>query len=262
MVRFSKASFGSQLTTPTQRLNHMRFHKEWAIVSAMRGLVVLLGHDSRKYILRTSALFQSLRSVVNRLSNSSRFPPQQYKTIRMQQVMITTVIRPVIAQQLILCSSIHVSFSYSAPESHSDFGRCCLSYQCRRCQGSRCTWDVLSVHRYSFKTGLGRPLMCFLLSKSQSITKRFQIRAWLTVPRIFSLLSSWFFSFCCSQKYCVSMCLMAPLPLQRASPRAAAASCPDSYVTLVSQFSYRVGQPDGHTRTAYHAVVLRFRAAQ
>ena len=47
----------------------------------------------------------------------------------------------------------------------------------------------------------------------------------LTVPRIFSLLSSWFFLLCCSHKYFGSMCLMAPLPLKRASPRAAAA-CP------------------------------------
>ena len=46
----------------------------------MRGLAVLRDHDSRKYILRTSAHFQRLRSTVNRLSNSSRFPPQQYQT--------------------------------------------------------------------------------------------------------------------------------------------------------------------------------------
>ena len=54
--------------------------KEWAIVSAMRGPAVLRDHDSRWYIFRTSALFQRLRSTVNRVSNSSRFPPQQYQT--------------------------------------------------------------------------------------------------------------------------------------------------------------------------------------
>ena len=40
------------------------------------------GLDPRWHILRTSALFQGLRSTVNRLSNSSRFPPQQYQTDR------------------------------------------------------------------------------------------------------------------------------------------------------------------------------------
>ena len=38
--------------------------------------------------------------------------------------------------------------------------------------------------------------------------------------------------------------------------------CPDSYVSIVSQLSWSVGQPGGFTRTAYHAKVLRLRAAQ
>ena len=39
------------------------------------------------------------------------------------------------------------------------------------------------------------------------------------------------------------MCLTAPFALRRASPRAAAAIRPDSYVSLVSQLSYCIGQP-------------------
>ena len=43
----------------------------------------------------------------------------------MQQVMITTAIHPDIAQQLILCSSIHVS--YSAPDGTAiSLGAACL----------------------------------------------------------------------------------------------------------------------------------------
>ena len=37
---------------------------------------------------------------------------------------------------------------------------------------------------------------------------------------------------------------------------------PDSHVSFVSHLSFRVSQLDGFTRTAYHAVALRFRAAQ
>ena len=61
--------------TTTQRLNYVRFQKEWTIVSAMRGLGVLRVHDPRRDVLSAPALSQRLRSIVNRLSDSSRFPP-------------------------------------------------------------------------------------------------------------------------------------------------------------------------------------------
>ena len=104
----------------------------------------------------------------------------------------------------------------------------------------------------SFGAELGLPPRCLMFNNSHSIIKHFPSRcfviksAGLTVPQIFSILSSWFFSFCSSQKYFVSMCLMAPLPLRKASP--SRCICPDSHVSLVSKLSYRVGQPDGLTR--------------
>ena len=123
-------------TTPTQRLNHMRFHKEWAIVSAMRGLVVLLDHDSRKYILRTSALF---RSFSFRCQSSQQL--FQISTTAVQDHQDATSHdnygypsshRPTIDSVFIDSRCVFVFGS----RSHSDFGRGCLSYQCHRCEGS------------------------------------------------------------------------------------------------------------------------------
>ena len=88
--------------------------------------------------------------------------------------------------------------------------------------------------------------MCFMLNRSPSVVIRlpsscFAITsAGLTL--IFSIRSFWFFSFCCSQKHWVSMCMMAPLRLGRASLRAAAvsvqirtrASCPNSRTVLAN----------------------------
>ena len=89
---------------------------------------------------------------------------------------------------------------------------------------------MYSVSIFNFGTELGRPSICLMFNSSHNVTRRFPSRcfviktAGLTEPRIFSILSSWFFSFCCSHKYFVSMCLIVPLPLRRANPRAAAAS--------------------------------------
>ena len=90
--------------------------------------------------------------------------------------------------------------------------------------------EMYSVSIVSFGAELGWPSIRLMFNSSHNITKRFPSRcfdiksAGLTVPRIFSILSSWFFSFSCGQKYFVSVCLIAPLPLRRASPHAAAAS--------------------------------------
>ena len=82
---------------PTQRLNHRVFKKERAIISAMRGLAVLRDHDSRKYALRTSALFQSLRlSIVS--ATPVNFHHSSTRPIKMQQAMTTTVIHPATTQ--------------------------------------------------------------------------------------------------------------------------------------------------------------------
>ena len=69
------------------------------------------------------------------------------------------------------------------------------------------------------------------------------------------MLRSCFFSFCCSQKFCVHVFDGAALAAE-SQPACCCSIRPDSYVRLVSQLSYRVRQPDGLTRTAYHAVVF------
>ena len=82
---------------------------------------------------------------------------------------------------------------------------------------------MYSASIVSFGDELGRPSIRLMFNSSHNITKRFPSRcfviksAGLTVPRIFSILSSWFFSFSCSENYFVSTCLIAPLPLRRAS---------------------------------------------
>ena len=67
--------------------------------------------------------------------------------------------------------------------------------------------DIYSVSIVNFGTELGR---CSTIHTTFPIFSVVIKSAGLTVPRIFSLLSSWFFSFCCSQRYFVSMCLIVP----------------------------------------------------
>ena len=75
-----------------------------------------------------------------------------------------------------------------------------------------------------------RPSIRLMFNNSHNVTKRFPSRcfviksAGLTVPRIFSILSSWFSLSAAVKKYFVSMCLIAPPQLRRANRRAAAAS--------------------------------------
>ena len=149
---------------------------------------------------------------------------------------------------------------------YSDFVRRCSSHQCRRSKArdSRVTYSVSIV---TFVAELGRPPMCLVFSKSHNIIRRFPSRhfviesAGLTVPEIFSILSSRFFSLCCTQKTS-SQRVGQAAPGAESQPACCCSICPDSYVSLVSQLSYRVGQLDGLTRTAYHVVVLKFRAPQ
>ena len=110
------------IRTPTWRLNHVRFRKEWAIISAMRGLAVLRDHDYRKYILRTSALFQRLRSIVYRLSDCSRFPPWQYQTHKDATCHDNHQPSSIVGSVVIDPRFINDS------RRHSDFVRCCLSH--------------------------------------------------------------------------------------------------------------------------------------
>ena len=91
--------------------------------------------------------------------------------------------------------------------------------------------------------------MCVVSNKSHNIIKRFPSRCFaikssgLKVPRIFSILSSWFFCFYGNQKYfCLHVFDGAP-PAAEDQPACCCSTRPDSYVSLVSQLSYNVGQP-------------------
>ena len=159
---------------------------------------ILRDHDFHRDCRITFTLFQSLRLVVDHIDDSPSFPPQKYQT--------------------------HQDATSHTTDKHpARF----TSVTAARAREDR---EMYSVSIVSFGAELGRPSMRLMFNSSHNITKRFQSRrfviksAGLTVPRIFSILGSWFFSFCWSQKYFVSICLIAPLPLRRASPRAVAAS--------------------------------------
>ena len=128
-----------------------------------------------------------------------------------------------------ICSVSIDPRSLHGSRMHSDFTRRCSLYKWYSCQGREAR-EMYLVSIVSFGAELGRPSIRLMFNSSHNITKRFPPRcfviksAGLAVPQIFSILNSWFFSFCCSQKYFVSTCLIAPHPLRRASPRAAAAS--------------------------------------
>ena len=145
----------------------------------------------------------------------------------MQQVTIPTSIHPVTAQPSALYPSIHVSCM--APEC-TTISLAVARFTSVTAARAREAREMYSVSLVSFGAELGRPSIRLMFNSSHNITQRFPSRcfvsksAGLTVPRIFSISSSWFFSFCCSQKYFVSICSIAPLPLRRASSRAAAAS--------------------------------------
>ena len=74
--------------------------------------------------------------------------------------------------------------------------------------------------------------MCLMLSKSYNATKRFPSRCFvirsaaLTVPRMFSILSSWFFSFCGSQKYFCLHVFDGASPAAEDQPSCCCSVCP------------------------------------
>ena len=160
--------------------------------------------------------------------------------IRIQQVMITTVIHSAVVQKSALFPVNHASRSITAGTAVSLAATC---FACVIAGRARTAREMYSVSSVSFGAELFRPQMCLMLNESHNIVTRFPSRcfviksAGLVAPRMLSILCPWFFSFCCSQKYLVSMCLMGPLPLRKASPPCCCSTCPDSYVSFVSQLS-------------------------
>ena len=150
---------------------------------------------------------------------------------RMQQAMNTTVIHPAAVQWSALTLSVHVSWSTPKAPAMSLAAACRTSVSAVKARDAR---EMHSVSTVSFGAAFGRPLMRLMLNKSHSIITRFPSRcfviksAGLTVPRIFSILSSM-----------VLLCLPDVLRLHVFDGAAPAAECqpacccsirPDSYV--------------------------------
>ena len=188
-------------------------------------------HDSHRDFRITFALFQSLRLVGDHIDDSPSISPQEYQTNQEATSHNTqqASIQLLSVQLLYIHRSTFLAWLQNARRFHSPLlalpalqlpglVRLVRLVRCTQCQSS------------SFGAELDRPSIRLRVNCWHINTKRFPSRcfviksAGLTVPRILSTLSSWFFSFCCSHKYFVSICLIAPLPLQRAHPRAAAAS--------------------------------------
>ena len=125
-----------------------------------------------------------------------------------------------------------------------------------------------SVSRVSVGTELRCPPMCLIVSKLHNIVSPFPSKcfvikpAGLIVPRIFWVLRSLFLLFLLQPEVLCFHVLDGATPSAERQPSYCCSICPDSRVGLVSQLTYRVGQSIGLARTADHATVFRFGAAQ
>ena len=81
----------------------------------MRGLAVLRDHASRRDVLNTLDLFQSLRSATNRLSDSSNFPPYHCHN----KSPVIHVRRKAISLAAACCASVIAVNARDACEMHS-----------------------------------------------------------------------------------------------------------------------------------------------
>ena len=145
----------------------------------------------------------------------------------MQQVTIPTSIHQVTVQPSALYPSIHVSCM--APECTA-IPLAVARFTSVAAARTREACAMYSVAIVSLGAELCRPSIRLMFNSSHYINKTFPTQMFrhqvcgidcasdLLDPELLV------FSFCCSPKYFVSKCLIAPLPLRRASPRAAAAS--------------------------------------
>ena len=119
------------------------------------------------------------------------FHQSSTKLIRTQQVTIPTSIHPVFDQPSALFSSIHVSCM--APEC-TEISLAVARFTSVTAARAREAREMHSVPSVRFGAELARPRLMF--NSSHNITNRFRSRtfvvksAGLTVPRIFSILSS------------------------------------------------------------------------
>ena len=248
--------------TPPKRLDCVCFQMYGQVTPAVRSLALLRDHDSRRNVWSASP---SSRICVPVLTVSATRPTSHHtdtRPVRMQQEIITTVIHPAAVQQYAMSPSFHVSCSIPQGTTISLAAACRTSVIAARARDAP---EMNSVSIAIFGAELGRPLMRLMLNKSHNIMKRFPSRrfviksAGFTVPRIFPILSSWFFFLLQPKVLCLHVFDGAP-PTAESQPSCCCSIRPDSYVSLVIPAG--VGQPDGLTRTAYHAVVFWLGAAQ
>ena len=204
-------------------------------------------------------LFQSLRLIVDHIDDSPSFPLQQYQTHH-DATSHNTDKHPSSYCPTICSVSIDPRFLHGS-RMHSDFTRRCSLSQCTAAK-AREAREMHSVSIVSFGAELGWPSIRLMFKSSHNITKRFSSRcfviksAGLTVPRIFSILRSWFFSLSLLQPKVLRFHMLDCAAPASESQSARCCICPDSHLSFVSKLSYRVGQSDGLTCTAYHAVVF------
>ena len=145
----------------------------------------------------------------------------------MQQVTIPTSIHQVTVQPSALYPSIHVSCM--APECTA-ISLAVARFTSVAAAKAHDTCEMYSVAIVSLGAELCQPSTRLMFNSSHNINKTFPNQMFryqvcgidcasdLLNPELLA------FSFCSGQKYFVSICLIAPLPLRRASPRAVAVS--------------------------------------
>ena len=112
---------------------------------------------------------------------------------------------------------------------------------------------MYSVYIVYFEAEFGRPLVCLMFSESHNITKRFPFRcfvimsAGLTVPLIFSILSSWFFLFLLQPKVLSLHVFDGAALAAESQPSCCCSVCPDPHVSLVSLSCWPTRWPHSHS---------------
>ena len=158
-------------------------------------------HDTHRDFRITFTLFQSLRLIVDQIDDSPSFSPSQYQTHQDATNHNTNEHPSSYCPTICSVSIDHVSCMAPECTAIALAVACFNSVTATKAREAR---EMYSLSIVSFGVELGRPSIRLMFNSSHNITKRFPSRcfviksAGMTVPRIFSILNSWFFSFCCS----------------------------------------------------------------
>ena len=225
----------------------------------MYSSAILRGHDLHRDIRITFTLFQSLRLIVDLIDDSIRFPPQQYQT-HQDATSHNTDEHPSSCCPTICSLSIDPRFLHGS-RFHSNFTRRCSLYQCYSCQAREAREKYL-VSIVSFGAELGRPFIRLMSQQFAQHHQTFPIQMFrhqvcgidcasdLLDPELLVLL------FLVQPKVLRFHMLDCVAPASESLSASCCSICPDSYLSSVSKLSYRVGQSDGLTCTAYHAEIF------